>query len=169
MRRLFATDRTLSAGLALALWLSACGVGHAQVSMPFEKLEGHWIGSGTIELSGGAREPIKCRAAYDVLDQNNNLQLDLRCASQSYKFDLRASANYDAGVISGSWSEATRNVAGTISGKAGGDHFDVTAKSASFVASLRLTTRGDRQSVLITSQEAKTTVKGASITLQRTS
>ena len=137
--------------------------------MPLENLAGQWTGSGTIDLSGGARELIRCRAAYDVLDQKKNIQLDIRCASQSYKFDLRASANYHAGAITGTWSEATRNAAGTISGKADGDRFEVTAKSPSFTASLTLTTRGDQQSVVIQSQEAKTTVKGASITLQRSS
>lgn len=160
---------TTAASLALAIWLLASAGGRAQGPAPFENLAGQWSGSGAIDFSTGAQEPIKCRAAYDVLDQQNNLQLDIRCASQSYNFELRASANYNAGAISGSWSEATRNVAGTISGAAQGDQFEITAKSSSFTASLTLTTRGDRQSVVIQSQEAKTSVKGATITLQRSS
>ncbi|MBI3703041.1 MAG: hypothetical protein HY244_04105 [Rhizobiales bacterium] len=152
--------------LVLALWLSA-GSAYAQGPAPFQKLAGHWSGNGTIELANGAQEPIRCRAAYDVLEQQSNLQLNIRCASQSYSFDLRASATYAAGTITGSWSESTRNAAGTISGKADGDRFQVVAKGPAFTAILTLVTRGNRQSVTIQSQDEQTRVKGASIALQR--
>ncbi len=87
-------------GAALALLL-AIGAGHAQNITPFNALAGAWSGQGTIDLST-AREPIKCRAAYDVLEDNSSLQLNIRCASDSYNFDLRASAKYAGGSISGS-------------------------------------------------------------------
>lgn len=169
MRLVSATNTMTIAGLALtlALWPSAYGGAHAQGSAPFQKLAGQWSGNGTIDLSNGAHEPIRCRAAYDVLEQQNSLQLNIRCAGASYNFDLRASAKHAAGAISGSWSESTRDVAGTISGKADGDRFAVLAKGPSFSANLTLTTRGDRQSVVIQSQEAQTAVKRASISLQR--
>ena len=167
MRSVSATGTTRMMGLVLALWLSAYGGGHAQGPAPFQKLAGQWSGNGTIELSNGTQEPIRCRAAYDVLEQQSNLQLNIRCASQSYSFDLRASATYAAGAITGTWSEATRNAAGTISGKADGDRFQVVAKGPAFTAILTLVTRGNRQSVTIQSQDEKTRVKGASIALQR--
>ena len=167
MRSVSATGKTRMMGLVLALWLSAYGGGHAQGLAPFQKLAGQWSGSGTIELSNGTQEPIRCRAAYDVLEQQSNLQLNIRCASESYSFDLRASATYAAGAITGTWSEATRNAAGTISGKADGDRFQVVATGPAFTASLTLVTRGNRQSVTIQSQDEKTRVKGASIALQR--
>jgi hypothetical protein len=141
--------------------------GHTQGASPFANLAGQWAGSGTIELANGARTPIKCRAAYDVLEEKNNLQLNIRCASDSYNFDMLASATLASNAVSGSWSEASRNVAGKISGTAEGDHIDVVADSAAFSASLALTTRGDWQSVVIKSKEANTSVKGATITLQR--
>jgi hypothetical protein len=167
MRSLPATGTTRMMGLVLALWLSAYGSGHAQGLAPFQKLAGHWSGSGTIDFSNGTNEPIRCRAAYDVLEQQNNLQLNIRCASQSYSFDLRASATYAAGAITGTWSEATRNAAGTISGKADGDRFQVVARGPAFTATLTLLTRGNRQSVTIQSHDEQTSVKGASIALQR--
>jgi hypothetical protein len=153
--------------LVLALWLSATGGGHAQSPSPFQKLAGQWSGNGTIELSNGTHEPIRCRAAYDVLEQHIKLQLNIRCASESYSFDLRASAAYAAGAITGTWSEATRNASGTISGRADGDRFQVVAKGPAFTAVLTLITRGNRQSVTIQSQDDKTMVKGASIALRR--
>lgn len=155
------------AGFALALWLSAYGGGQAQGPTPFGKLAGQWSGSGTIDLSNGAKEPIRCRAAYDVLEQQNSLQLNIRCASETYNFDLRANAKNAAGAISGTWSESSRNVAGSISGKVDGDRFEVLAKGPSFSAKLTLITRSARQSVVIQSQDAQTAVKRASISLQR--
>lgn len=155
------------AGLALALCLPVLGPVQAQGPAPFQRLAGQWSGSGTIDLASGARERIRCRAAYDVLDRQNNLQLNIRCASESFNFDLRASAIYAGGAISGTWSEGTRNVAGTISGRASGEHVEVLATTPSFSASLSLTTRGNRQSVFIRPQDAQSSIKGASISLHR--
>jgi len=157
------------AAIVLILGVSAAESGHAQSIAPFDRLAGQWSGSGTIDLSNGSREPIKCRAAYDVLGNQKKLQLNIRCASDSYNFELQASALYSAGAISGIWSEQTHNVGGTISGRADGDHFQVLAKSQSFSASLTLITHGGRQSVLIRAQNAQASVKGASISLRRRS
>jgi len=161
----------------LALGFTACGAAQAQRTTsgaalsqgasPFSPLAGQWSGNGTIDLANGASEPIKCRAAYDVLDQQTNLQLNIRCASGSYNFDLRGSAQLSGGTITGSWSESTRNAAGTISGEASGDRFQVTAKGPSFTATLTMVTSGDKQSVVIQAEDAQATVKRTSITLQR--
>lgn len=154
--------------IAVALSALASPAGYTQTVAPFAHLEGAWAGSGTIELSG-AREPIRCRAAYDVLEDRNNLQLNIRCASDSYNFDLRASATYVGGAIDGSWSESTRNASGTISGKADGDRIQVLATGPGFTAELILVTRGSKQSVTIKSRAKDTSVKGVTITLQRAS
>ena len=73
--------------------------GSAPSAGPFDQLAGSWSGSGTIDLSNGTHEPIKCRASYDVLEEQSKLQLNIRCASDSYNFDLRGSATYSAGAI----------------------------------------------------------------------
>ena len=101
------------------------------------------------------------------LDEQNKLQLNIHCASESYKFDLRASATYAGSAITGSWSESTRNAAGTMSGKVEGAGFQVVAKGPTFTANLSLMTRGDKQSVTIKSQDAQAEVQGATINLQR--
>jgi hypothetical protein len=142
-------------------------VGSAPSESPFAQLAGGWSGAGTIDLANGRNEPIKCRASYDVLETQSKLQLNLHCASQSYSFDLRASATYSGDALTGSWSEATRNAAGTLSGKVEGAGFRVVAKGQTFRADLNLVTRGDKQSVTIKSQDEKAEVRGATITLQR--
>lgn len=139
---------------------------HAQGAGPFARMAGQWAGSGTIDLVDGGREPLKCRASYDVLAQNN-VQLNIRCASESYNFDLRASATYKDGAIGGTWSESTRNASGTLSGRGGGDRFSVLASGPSFSANLTLATHGNRQSVVIKANDTSAGVKGATINLQR--
>jgi len=160
------TNRILPrAFLALTIWLLVGGGSYAQA--PFNRLAGQWSGSGTIDMASGARERIKCRASYDVLNDQKRLQLNIRCASESYNFDLRASATYSGGAISGNWSETTRNVAGTISGRADGDRFHVVARASSFAASLTLVTHGGRQTVAIRTQDPQSDIKGVSINLRR--
>ena len=43
--------------------------------------------------------------------------LSLRCASDSYKFELASDITSEGGNISGSWNETTRGVVGSLSGK----------------------------------------------------
>jgi len=139
----------------------------AQSIAPFKRLAGQWAGSGIIELTDGRREPIRCRASYDVPTDQRNLQLNIRCASDSYNFDLRASATYSAGSVSGTWSETTRLVSGTISGRADSEHIQVVAKASSFSASLTLVTHGARQSVMIRAHSTEAGIKGVSMNLRR--
>ena len=165
--------RGATTALALLLLVGYAGaqgrttVGSAPGESPFTQLAGAWSGAGTIDLANGRHEPIKCRASYDVLEAQSKLQLNIHCASESYNFDLRASATHSANAITGTWSESTRNAAGTLSGKVGGAGFQVVAKGPTFSASLNLVTQGDKQSVTIRSQDEKADVRGATITLQR--
>lgn len=149
--------------LVLALVLSS----GAEAASPLSPLAGTWSGGGTLSTSDGAQERLRCRASYDVAGSGAEVRLNLRCASQSYNFDLAGDAAYSGGTISGSWSEATRNASGTISGRASGDHIEAAARGDSFSASLSLTTRGDRQTVSIRPQGANVTAVSLSLTRGR--
>src|SRR5262245_26175460 len=164
-----ACDAMRGAGSSMAVALCVSGVCYAQRIARFDRLAGQWSGSGTVELSNGSQESIRCRAAYDVMRGQSKLQLSIRCASEGSNFDLRASADYSAGAISGYWSESTRGASGTISGRADGDRFQVVARAASFVATLTLVTHGGRQSVVIRSQDPQSTIKAVSVNLRRAS
>jgi hypothetical protein len=155
------------ATLALSLWLVVGYAAFAQGPAPFQRLAGQWSGSGTIEFSDGRREPIKCRAGYDVLEDRSQLQFSIRCASQSYNFDLRGSATYSGGTVTGVWSEATNNTGGRMTGTAKGDRFQVQAQGPGYSAQFTLLTRGNRQSVTIRSSDPTSKVQGASIHLRR--
>jgi len=158
----------LAAVFVLALGLFCLSGAYAQrASGSYERMAGHWAGSGTIDLANGSHEPIRCRAAYDVLAEQRRLELNIRCASDSYNFNLLGNAVFSGHRVSGSWSESTRSIAGTISGTAEGDRISVRADSAAFSANLSLTTHGDRQTVSIRTVNPNSDIKGATIHLRR--
>jgi hypothetical protein len=134
-------------------------------STPFAGLSGSWSGGGTVTLSGGANERIRCRAMYVVGNGGNQLQQSLRCASDSFTFELKSDVNHAAGQISGNWTEVTRNVGGRVSGRASGGKIQATVDGPAFAASLALTMQGDRQSVVIRSDS--TALTQVAITLNR--
>jgi len=138
---------------------------HAQ-SGPFTGLAGSWVGNGSISLGNGTKERIRCRATYSVGADGNGLRQNLRCASDSYRFDLSSNVNYLAGQVSGMWSETSRNIGGTLIGSARAGLFQVIVTSPSFSANLSLTTQGDRQSVVVTAPPGGQ-LSGVSITLAR--
>jgi len=153
--------------IILAAACLAFGIGQASAGDAFKRIEGQWRGKGTIEFSNKSKETLHCRAAYDVLQSGANLQLAIRCASDSYKIDLLGNANEANGKVTGNWSEATLNVSGTLSGSADGSSIKVLASSPAFTATFGLVTHGGRQSVSIRSETADSTIRGASISLAR--
>ena len=139
-----------AAGIAAALMLSV-SAGHAQ-SRPFAGLDGAWSGSGTISLSAGSSERIRCRANYKVDGTGLSLKQTLRCASDSYKFDLSSEVTSQGERISGNWTEASRNIVGNLQGTAGGGRVDVVVEAPGFTASLLMRTNGNKQTVQISSK-----------------
>jgi len=145
--------------------LLAAAPGHAQRGGPFTGLSGSWSGAGTINLQNGGSERIRCRAAYTVGADGASLQQSLRCASDSYRFELSSNVQAQGNAISGTWSETTRGASGSVAGRASGGQIDVRVDSPGFAANLAVTTRGDRQAISIRSQGTELT--SASITLTR--
>jgi hypothetical protein len=133
-------------------------------SGPFAGLAGNWSGGGTVTLDDGSTERIRCRATYAVGSNGTGLNQSLLCASDSYKFELRSNVVAEGGSLSGTWSETTRNVSGNLEGRAAPGNFQVIASAPGFTANITLTTRGNRQSVVI---RAESQFKGATITLSR--
>jgi len=117
----------------------------------FSALTGNWNGGGVVKKSDGGSERIRCRSTYEPVG-GTQLTLRLRCASDSYNFDLSANVAYEGGPIAGTWSEASRNVSGNITGRSNpnGSQIQAAAQGLGFNASLSVTTRGGKQTVLIT-------------------
>ena len=149
-----------AAAIGAALMLSA-SAGYAQ-SGPFSGFNGVWSGNGTVALSDGTTERIRCKADYKVDDSGLGLKQNLRCASDSYKFDLTSDVTSHGDRISGRWSEASRNIFGNLQGTAGGGQIDVFVEASGFAANLTLRTSGNRQTVQINS---KGEIRGVTITM----
>lgn len=143
--------KALHSGIfVVTLGLLSFAPGVSQAAEPFAQFAGGWAGSGTIATKDGARERIRCRGGNT--ESGNTLKLGLRCASDSYKFELQSDITYEAGGnISGSWNETSRSVFGTLAGRMTGNRIQATAQAVGFTASLSISTGGGRQSVVIRS------------------
>ena len=156
--------RLASAGALIALSVATFP---AQAAFsPFLAMAGSWSGGGILSTASGEQERLRCRATYDVAGRGDELSLNLRCASDSYNFDLRSNVAYRGGAISGEWTESTRNAGGTLSGRASGDRVEVAARGQNFSAGLSLTTRGNRQSISIR-PEGGGDIRAVSLSLSR--
>lgn len=131
-------------------------------SGPFAPLAGSWSGTGTVTLDDGSTERIRCRAKYAPIGPT--MEMALTCASDAYKFNLAASVKAEGSAITGSWSEASRNISGSLQGRGGGGNFEVAVAAAGFNANLSLRTSGNKQNVSI---RADSQFRGATIAMSR--
>src|SRR3981189_2777310 len=101
--------RTYAAALRAAILVVAlvhAPPSHAEQG-PFAGLGGAWSGGGFLKSANGQRERLRCRANYNVSESGTRLQQSLRCASDSYRFDVNANIVSDSGTLSGSWTETS--------------------------------------------------------------
>ena len=153
--------------------LKAAGVGAALMLSvrqamprrgPFAGFDGSWSGAGTVALSDGANEHIRCKADYKVNATGLGLKQNLHCASDSYKFDLSSDVTSQGDRISGNWSEKSRNIFGNLQGTAGGGQIEVFVEASGFAANLKLRTNGTKQMVQI---DSKGEIRGVKITMTK--
>ncbi|MCC8936423.1 hypothetical protein H8A99_07895 [Bradyrhizobium sp. Arg68] len=153
--------RPAFAAVAFFVTALASSAGHAQ-SGPFAGMAGTWSGGGSVTLDDGSSERIRCRATYHVAGPR--MTMGLTCASDAYKFNLAADVQAEGNAVSGTWSETSRNVSGSIEGRGGGGNFQVLASAPGFNANIALQTRGNKQSVSI---RADSQFRGANISLSK--
>ncbi|MDR6660839.1 hypothetical protein J2W51_003409 [Tardiphaga robiniae] len=149
--------------LAAAVLMASAGAALAQ-SPSFAGLAGAWKGAGSISLSDGTSERLRCRATYRVAEGQMALQQTLRCASDSYTIALSSYAVGEGSHVSGSWNEETRGLTGTLEGTAAPGRLSLAVASPAFSANLSLVTRGDKQTISIVSQGE---IRNVSISLAR--
>src|SRR6202000_3244302 len=155
------TRRLIFAAVTLVAASVFSSASHAQ-SGPFSGMAGNWSGGGTVTLDDGSTERIRCRASYAVGAGGSGLNQTLTCASDSYKFNLSTNVIAQGSSLSGTWSEGSRNINGAIQGRGSNGNFEVVASAPGFTATISLTTRGNKQSVVI---RAESQFKGATISL----
>ena len=138
------------AALAITSGLLALGMQTSQAADgPLAQFAGNWSGGGRITVQNGSSERIRCRSSNSA--SGKAMTLSLRCASDSYKFELASDITSDGNAISGSWNETTRGVVGSLSGRATASNIQATANAAGFNASLAIHSSGNSLSVVIRS------------------
>ena len=140
--------------LRSSLFIAACaallvGTAPAIAAGPFADFPGSWSGTGKIRVQGKDTERLRCKANYRPRGSSQTeIDLQLSCDSDSYKFDLVGQFQADDGnKLTGRWSENSRNVGGTAIGTVKGDRMDIHVESSAFSASLTLVTRGKKQAI----------------------
>ena len=144
----FRSMKPFGRALAVAVFALASAPAFAQTG-PFAPLAGTWSGEGTITTSNGGGERIRCRAKYTVGEGGRAFQQALTCASDSYKFEINSKVETDGTKVTGTWSEATRGVSGSLTGRISGPNISAMVEAQGFQAGLAVNTRGRSQSVNI--------------------
>jgi hypothetical protein len=154
--------------LLLIFWACTTLQPASAESGPFAGFNGHWSGTGTIKPADKPAERIRCNATYRPLGSSQReIDLQLRCDSDSYKFDLSGHFQADEGNhVSGTFNEQTRGMGGSVVGNGQGERMQIHVESSAFSATMILVTRGASQSVSIDAQGGGQFVK-ASITLHK--
>ena len=160
----FAAFRPLILAVATLFVASVSGSACYAQSGPFAGMAGNWSGGGTVTLDDGSSERIRCRATYAVGAGGSGLNQSLTCASDSYRFILSSNVVAQGNSLSGTWSESSRGISGSLEGRGSSGNFQVVASAPGFTANLSLATRGNKQSVVIS---AGSQFRGASIALTR--
>ena len=120
--------RLIFAALTLLVATVSSSASYAQ-SGPFAGMAGNWSGGGTVTLDDGSSERIRCRATYAVGEGGAGLNQSLTCASDSYKFELKANVVAQGSEISGNWTESSRGVSGGIQGRGTSGNIQVVASA----------------------------------------
>ena len=159
-------SRLRRAATSTVLALAVSGAMHplGAAPSPFIELAGTWSGAGQIRLQGGQSEQLSCRAYYTPKSGGVELGMAIRCASTSYKIELRSALHYDGGAVTGSWEERTFNANGDVTGRATGGQIHLTFKG-NVTGSMSVTYSGANQNVTITT--SGTELSGVTLRLAR--
>lgn len=144
------TNARLRDLLLIASLAAPASAALAESDGPFALFAGPWTGAGTITASNGTSERIRCRVHYYVAQAGRDLNQQLRCASDSYHFDVNSALLDDgSGRVVGNWTETSRNASGRVNGQVEGGGVRAEVVGTGFTAALTVALRGDRQSIRI--------------------
>lgn len=142
-----AAFRRLSSAAALASGLAWLTI--EAFANPVPLLAGRWSGPGTISMSSGEVEQMRCVATYFIENGGGSVRQNLRCASQGYKIDAVTNLTVSGGRVAGSWEERTWATTGLIKGDIQGDGFALQIEGPGFTAAMALKTSNCNQSISI--------------------
>lgn len=143
--------------LALGSW--------AALADPIVDLTGYWTGNGSVALSNGRTERVKCSVLYKA--EAGQVRQTMRCASQDYSINSLAELRVKGSQVNGTWEERTYSAKGDVPGRFGGDSFTLSIQGAAFSAAMNVTLSNCRQSLNITPQGLEVTRVSISLAKER--
>ncbi len=151
---------------ALATLLSTIALTPAVAAGPFTGFAGEWSGGGDISMTDGSQEKIRCKASYSVGPSGEALNINVNCASDSYRVNIISNVVAQGTSFSGTWRETTRQADGKVTGRvpAPGE-LQASLDGTGFGIQLAATTNGKQQAVTI--QAEGTDVKSVKISLHK--
>lgn len=152
--------------MALATFmLGPAAASNAQAANSFDSLLGTWTGAGELVLQGGQWESVKCNAYYT--GGGRQLGIAVRCASSSYRVEIRSKLTRAGDRISGNWEERTYNAVGAVKGRIRADQLSLSITGSGLSGSMTVSLASTRQSVELATKGAK--LKSVNMTLSRMS
>ena len=137
-----------SVGVALLLVAAANGA----AAGPIEDLSGYWTGAGTVLLTNGSTERVKCAVIYKVGGGGTQIKQTMRCASADYNINAAAELRVNGAQVSGNWEEKTYSATGDVAGRYTGSSFVLSIKGQNFTAGMNVGLSSCKQSINITPQ-----------------
>jgi hypothetical protein len=158
--------RSLTAVLPLVGLLSAAAVTPAAAAGPFANFAGDWTGGGDINMTDGSHEKIRCKATYGVGPSGEALNINVNCASDSYRVNIISNVVAQGNTFSGTWRETTRQVDGDVTGRIPAPgQYQASLQGTGFGIELGATSNGKIQAITINAQGAD--VQSVKISLHR--
>jgi hypothetical protein len=122
-----------------------------------EDMNGYWSGNGSVVLSNGNTERVKCSVVYKVTDGGAQIRQTMRCASADYKIDALADLRVKGERVSGSWEEKTYSATGAVSGRFSDNNFVLSIQGANFSAAMNVSVSDCKQNISISPQGLEVT------------
>jgi hypothetical protein len=145
------SQATASAGVAILFAIAMASAGGAAAG-PIEDLTGYWTGAGTVLLTSGSTERVKCAVIYKVGGGSTQIKQTMRCASADYNINAGAELRVNGSQVTGTWEEKTYSATGDVTGRYTGSSFVLSIKGANFTAAMNVGLSPCKQSINITPQ-----------------
>jgi hypothetical protein len=124
----------------------------AALASQIDDMNGYWSGTGSVVLSNGNTERVKCTVIYKISDGGTQIRQTMRCASADYKIDALAELRVKGDRVSGSWEEKTYSATGEVSGRFADNNFVLSIKGANFTAAMNMSLSDCKQNISISPQ-----------------
>jgi hypothetical protein len=113
-------------------------------------LLGSWSGQGKVTFKGATTQNIKCKA-YNT-SSDSELKLVIRCASASYRIEIRSKLKKQGSSLSGRWEERTYNATGEATGRIGDGSLTLAISGGGFTGQMNVSYDVSTMTVSISAQ-----------------